>query len=145
MTGTSREKSTGSTIPALKLGGSLAPSSRPFRLARVPSAQDKISCRHTFALAFCCSLSSFPCQALDHHHGHTIIMIFIICSTTWNVLNISHVHLEHIGYYLGFHQFTKTKLELSDRGQATTASFTHPRSLTHCRIGVSDHTCGRTA
>ena len=29
----------------LNLGGSPAPSSRPFRLARVPSAWDKISCR----------------------------------------------------------------------------------------------------
>ena len=41
----SREECTGSTILALKLGGSTAPSSRPLRLARVPSARDKISCR----------------------------------------------------------------------------------------------------
>ena len=46
MTDTSREKSAGSTIPALKLGGSPAPSSGPFRLAHVPSARDEISCRH---------------------------------------------------------------------------------------------------
>ena len=33
LTGTSREECTGLTIPALKLGGSIAPSSRSFRLA----------------------------------------------------------------------------------------------------------------
>ena len=33
LTGTSWEECVGSTIPALKLGGSTAPSSRPFRLA----------------------------------------------------------------------------------------------------------------
>ena len=43
MTGTSWEECVGSTIPALKLGGSPAPSSRPFQLARVPSARDEIS------------------------------------------------------------------------------------------------------
>ena len=48
MTSTSREECAGSTIPALKLGGSLAPSSEPFWLARVPSARDEISCRHMF-------------------------------------------------------------------------------------------------
>ena len=48
LTSTSREECVGSTTLALKLGGSLAPSSRPFWLARVPSARDKISCRHTF-------------------------------------------------------------------------------------------------
>jgi len=31
-----------------KLGRSLASSSGPFRLARVPSVRDEISCRHTF-------------------------------------------------------------------------------------------------
>ena len=36
------------TTPALKLGGSPAPSSGPFRLARVPSARDEIPCRHMF-------------------------------------------------------------------------------------------------
>ena len=36
------------TILTLKLGGSPAPLSEPFRLARVPSARDEISCRHTF-------------------------------------------------------------------------------------------------
>ena len=41
----SREECAGSTILALKLGGSTAPSSRPLWLARVPSARDKISCR----------------------------------------------------------------------------------------------------
>ena len=44
-TSTSREECVGSTIPALKLDGSPAPSSGPFQLARVPSARDKISCR----------------------------------------------------------------------------------------------------
>jgi hypothetical protein len=44
----------------------------------------------TFALSFF-SLSSFPSQALDHHHAITIIMIISICSTTWNVLNLSHI------------------------------------------------------
>ena len=48
LTGTSQEEYAGSTTPALKLGGSTAPSSRPFRLAHVPSAWDKISCRHMF-------------------------------------------------------------------------------------------------
>ena len=43
MTGMSREECVGLTIPALKLGGSPAPSSRPFWLARVPSAWDEIS------------------------------------------------------------------------------------------------------
>ena len=33
MTGTSQEECAGSIIPALKLGGSVAPSSRPFQLA----------------------------------------------------------------------------------------------------------------
>ena len=45
MTGMSWEECVGSTIPVLKLGGSLAPSSRPFWLARVPSAWYEISCR----------------------------------------------------------------------------------------------------
>ena len=44
----SQEECAGSTIPTLKLGGSPAPSSGRFRLARVPSAQDEISCRHMF-------------------------------------------------------------------------------------------------
>ena len=48
LTGTSREEYAGSTTPALKLGGSTAPLSRPFRLARVSSAWDEIPCRHTF-------------------------------------------------------------------------------------------------
>ena len=41
----SREECVGSTTPALKLGGSPAPSSGLFRLARVLSAWDEISCR----------------------------------------------------------------------------------------------------
>ncbi|XP_066399454.1 WAT1-related protein At4g28040-like [Miscanthus floridulus] len=40
LTDTSWEECAGSTIPTLKLDGSLAPSSGPFRLARVPSARD---------------------------------------------------------------------------------------------------------
>ena len=44
-----------------------------------------------------------------HHHHH--VMIFT-CFTTWNVLPISW-SLDKLGYHLGFHQFTKTKLELS--------------------------------
>ena len=43
--GTSQEDCVGSTTLALKLGGSPAPSSGPFWLARVPSARDEISCR----------------------------------------------------------------------------------------------------
>ena len=39
----SRQECAGSTIPALKLGESLAPSSRPFWLAHVPLARDKNS------------------------------------------------------------------------------------------------------
>ena len=48
LTGTSQEEYARSTTPTLKPGGSTAPSSRSFRLALVPSAQDEISCRHTF-------------------------------------------------------------------------------------------------
>ena len=48
LTSTSREECVGSTTLALKLGGSLAPSSGPFQLARVSSARDEIPCRHTF-------------------------------------------------------------------------------------------------
>ena len=40
LTGMSREECAGSTTLALKLGGSPAPSSGPFRLARVSSARD---------------------------------------------------------------------------------------------------------
>ena len=46
LTGMSREECVGSTIPALKLGRSPAPSSRPFRLSCVPSARDQNLCRH---------------------------------------------------------------------------------------------------
>ena len=48
MTGTSREEYAGPIIPALKLGGSPAPSSKPFRPARVPGTIDMFSCQHTF-------------------------------------------------------------------------------------------------
>ena len=48
LTGTSREECAGSTTPVLKPGGSIAPSSRLFRLARVPSTRGEISCWHTF-------------------------------------------------------------------------------------------------
>ena len=48
LTGTSWEECVGLTIPTLKLGGSSAPSSGPFRLAHVPLVWDEISCRHTF-------------------------------------------------------------------------------------------------
>ena len=44
----SREECAGSIIPALKLGGSPTPSSRPFRLARVPQHGMKFLCRHMF-------------------------------------------------------------------------------------------------
>ena len=39
----SREEYAGPIIPMLKLGRSLAPSSRPFWLAHVPSVRDEIS------------------------------------------------------------------------------------------------------
>ena len=70
MTGTSWEEYAGSTTPALKPVGSIAPSSRPFRLARVPLARDKISCRHMF----------LPCSVGPHNrHGglrqHDILMV----------------------------------------------------------------------
>ena len=44
----SQEEYVGSIISALKLGRSLAPSSRPFWLARVLGTIDTFSCRHTF-------------------------------------------------------------------------------------------------
>ena len=61
MTGTSWEECAGSTTPALKLGGSPAPSSGPFRLAHVPSARDEISCRQ--AQTRCTGLQRLFCPA----------------------------------------------------------------------------------
>ena len=58
LTGTSQEECAGSTTLALKLGGSPAPSSGPFQLARVSSARDQIPCRHTFL------------ACLVGHHNH---------------------------------------------------------------------------
>ena len=70
MTGTSRVKCAGSTTPALKLGGSLAPSSGPFWLARVPSAWDEILCRHAF---LACSVGTTIVMAV--HDNNDILMV----------------------------------------------------------------------
>ena len=70
MTSTSQEEYVESIIPALKLGGSLAPSSGPFQLAHVPSAQDKILCRHTFL-----ALSVGPTIVIAVHNNNDILMV----------------------------------------------------------------------
>ena len=67
----SREECTGSTIPALKLGGSTAPSSRPFWLAHVPSAWEEISCRHTFWHAWW-----DPTIIMAVHNNNDILMVY---------------------------------------------------------------------
>ena len=64
------EECIGSTTPALKLGGSIAPSSRPFWLAHVPSAQDEISCRHTFWHA-----RWDPTIVMAAHNNNDILMV----------------------------------------------------------------------
>ena len=52
----------------------------------------------TFALSpFCFSLFSFPSPELNHHHMSNTITLDSNCSNTWNVLNLTHIHLEHIG------------------------------------------------
>ena len=71
-TGTSREECAGSTIPTLKLGGSSAPSSGPFRLARVSSARDEIQCRHMFLAR---SVGLEPTIAMVVHNNNDILMI----------------------------------------------------------------------
>ena len=69
---------------------------------------------YTFALSLLFFSFFFPSPSTWsspwHHHHH--VMIFI-CFTTWSVLPISW-SLDKLGWHLGFHQFTKTKLELSN-------------------------------
>ena len=60
------------TTPALKLGGSPAPSSEPFRLARVSSAWDEIPCRHVFLAR---SVGLEPTIAMVVHNNNDILMI----------------------------------------------------------------------
>ena len=111
MIGTSREECAGSTIPVLKLGGSPAPSSGPFRLAHVSSARDKILCRqyhHSYlihdpyiSVIYTCSYTSYMisiqcmCRAfaaaLTLCYGYVPLHLVALCCLCWFSSSVSFV------------------------------------------------------